>query len=360
MLDVKLKKRLPGFTLEVAFKTNREILAILGPSGSGKTMTLRCIAGLISPDEGYVESNGRVLLDSGRGIGLPPQQRRVGFVFQNYALFPHLTVSENVAFGMDKRSKRQVDDSVSNLLGKMRISELASRYPGQLSAGQQQRVALARALAPEPEVLLLDEPFSALDAQVKERLEQELLEVQQFYRGTMLYVTHDLAEAYRLCSKMAVYEAGRILQLGPKQEVIESPVNRTVASSTGVKNLYEAFIADIEDSAVWVQAPGLGRGLRIENLGRAGYVKNQNVAVGIRQEYVRFADSPGENVLSGTLVQVMEGTAMNSYRFLLDGEAASPRHLEVSCPRWDAPAISPGEKHPLLLPPERLFITSLK
>ena len=223
MLEVKIRKSLPGFSLDVAFNVDREILAIIGPSGSGKTMTLLCIAGLIRPDEGYVRLNGKVLWDSARGLSLPPRQRKVGFVFQNYALFPHLTVYDNIAFGIRHLPRREVDERVSRLLDRMNIQGLGHRYPGQLSGGQQQRVAVARALAPEPEVLLMDEPFSALDAQVKERLEDELLALQNFYQGTVLFVTHDLAEGYRVSSRMAVYESGRILQCDSKQKVIAAP-----------------------------------------------------------------------------------------------------------------------------------------
>ena len=223
MLEVKIKKSFPGFSLDVAFSVDQEILAIVGPSGSGKTMTLLSIAGLIRPDEGHIRLNDQVLWDSARGISLLPQQRKVGFVFQNYALFPHLTVYDNIAFGIRHLPRRVVDERVSRMLDRMKIQGLGHRYPGQLSGGQQQRVAVGRALAPEPEVLLMDEPFSALDAQVKERLEGELLALQDFYRGTVLFVTHDLAEGYRVSSRMAVYESGRILQFDDKQKVIAAP-----------------------------------------------------------------------------------------------------------------------------------------
>ncbi len=223
MLEVKIRKSLPGFSLDVAFNADREILALTGPSGSGKTMTLLCIAGLIRPDEGYVRLNGKALWDSVRGLSLPPRQRKVGFVFQNYALFPHLTVYDNIAFGIRRLPRREVDERVSRLLAGMNIQGLGHRYPGQLSGGQQQRVAVARALAPEPEVLLMDEPFSALDAHVKECLEDELLALHNFYQGTVLFVTHDLAEGYRVSSRIAVYESGRILQCDSKQRVIAEP-----------------------------------------------------------------------------------------------------------------------------------------
>jgi molybdate transport system ATP-binding protein len=180
VFEVNIKRKLPGFTLDVSFCANQEILAILGPSGSGKTMTLQCIAGLTEPDEGYIKLNDKILFNSISKINLTPQMRKVGFVFQNYALFPHISVYDNIAFGIRHLPKSEIKERIFNLLNKMNINELAYRYPKQLSGGQQQRVALARAIAPEPDILLLDEPFSALDTQVKERLEIELLSLQIF------------------------------------------------------------------------------------------------------------------------------------------------------------------------------------
>jgi molybdate transport system ATP-binding protein len=150
MLEVRLKKKLPGFSLDVSFSANHEILAILGPSGSGKTMTLQCIAGLLKPDEGYIKLNDKVLLDSDKGTNLPAQMRKVGFVFQNYALFPHLTVNQNIGYGIRHLPAQEINNRVTELLDKMNIQKLGHRYPKQLSAGQQQRVAVARALATEP------------------------------------------------------------------------------------------------------------------------------------------------------------------------------------------------------------------
>ena len=165
MLEVKIKKTFPGFKLTVAFAINQEILSLVGPSGSGKSLTLQCISGLMNPDEGYLQVNGKVLLDTAAGINVPPQKRKVGYVFQNYALFPHLTVFENIAFGLAAWERRKVVARVAYLLEKMRLSDYKDRYPHQLR-GQQQRVALAGPCAGTG-ILLLDEPFSALDTQVR-------------------------------------------------------------------------------------------------------------------------------------------------------------------------------------------------
>ncbi len=248
MLEVKIKKKLPGFTLDVSFSVNQEILALLGPSCSGKTMTLQCIAGLLCPDEGYVKLNDKILLDSAKRINRPAQTRKVGFVFQNYALFPHLTVTQNVLYGIHHIPIKDAKIKVAELLEKMNIGKLADRYPRQLSAGQQQRVAVARALAPEPEVLLLDEPFSALDSMVKERLQLELQSLQQFYKGNILFVTHDLAEGYKLSSSMAVFESGRIVQHDEKTRVVSYPAHHVVARLVGFKNLMEGTVIEATDS----------------------------------------------------------------------------------------------------------------
>ncbi|MGD0152733.1 MAG: ABC transporter ATP-binding protein [Thermacetogeniaceae bacterium] len=354
MLKVRIRKNLPGFNLDVAFAVNQEILAVIGPSGSGKTMTMLCIAGLIQPDEGYIRLNSKVLYDSDSGLNLPPQQRRVGFVFQNYALFPHLTVRDNIAFGIRHLSRQEVEDRVWRLLDKMHIQELGHRYPRQLSAGQQQRVALGRALAPEPEVLLMDEPFSALDTYVKEQLERELLALQHFYQGNILFVTHDLSEGYKLSSKIAVYESGRILQCDSKQQVIAAPANRAVARLTGVRNLMAGAVVEIEDSSVWVAVPELGGRLRVTIRDAAQLAIDQQVTIGIRAEYVQVADHLDENTFLGKVSQAVEGVASINYSVRVHGTATAGHDLEASLSKSEAPPIPIGQSCYLRLPPDRL------
>lgn len=356
MLEVKVKKALPGFNLEVDFSIKEEILVILGPSGSGKTMTLKCIAGLLQPDEGHIELNGKVLFDSVSRINLPAQQRRVGFVFQNYALFPHLTVNENTAYGIRHRPKHEVNRRVSWLLDKMHIRGLGQRYPRQLSSGQQQRVALARALSLEPEVLLLDEPFSALDTPRRERLEFELLALQHFYKGDILFVTHDLAQGYKLGSRIAVYEAGRMVQCDSKHNVITSPANRTVARLTGVKNLMEGHIIRGEDSAIRVMVPGLGESLRIGTENAANMAVSQRVTIGIRPEHIYLTDHSRENTILGTVTQVVEGVTTINYFFRVNTDVAAGHVFEASLSKSGAPDILDGQSYYFYLPPEHLAI----
>lgn len=356
MLEVDIKKSLPGFNLDVSFSINQEILAILGPSGSGKTMTLQCIAGLIQPDEGHIKLNDKVLLDSARGIRLKPKVRGVGFVFQNYALFPHLTAEDNIAYGINRLTKGEVKIRVSELMDKMRITGLGHRYPRQLSAGQQQRVALARALAPEPEVLLLDEPFSALDSQVKERLELELMNLQNFYKGNILFVTHDLSEGYKLASKIAVYESGHIVQCDYKNRVIESPANRTVARLTGVRNIMRGSVETVTGSKVRVKVPELCGSLDITTNDTAGLAVKQDITIGIRPEYIHIVDHPGENTIQCYVDRIVEGVSLINCFFYTKSENADRHWVEVSLHKTHAPLINEGHDCYLYLPPEHVVV----
>jgi molybdate transport system ATP-binding protein len=356
LLEVSIKKSLPGFNLEVNFSINQEILSILGPSGSGKTMTLQCIAGLIRPDEGHIKLNDKVLLDTSKGISLKPRVRGVGFVFQNYALFPHFTVEDNIAYGMDNLRKEQVKTRVSELMEKMHIAGLGHRYPRQLSAGQQQRVALARAIAPEPELLLLDEPFSALDSQVKERLELELMNLQNFYKGNILFVTHNLAEGYKLASKIAVYESGRVVQCDYKNRVIESPANRTVARLTGVRNIMQGTIEEITAGTVRVLVPELCGILKIKNNNTSGFTINQPVYIGIRPEYVHIVDHPGDNTFQCKADRIVDGVSLINCFFHTSNESTNLHWIEVSLHKLHAPLIHEGHECYVRLPAEHIAI----
>ena len=235
-LLVRLQKPLASFTLQINFTAGEQPLGLLGASGSGKSMILRCIAGLETPTEGRIVLNGRVLFDSRRGVNVPPRQRRIGFLFQNYALFPHLTVAQNIAFGLQNLSKTERTRRVADYLEMMQLQGMEQRYPNQLSGGQQQRVALARALAIAPEALLLDEPLSALDTYLRSQIEKLLGEVLATYEGVTLFVTHKLEEAYRICPHLLVLSEGEAIANGPKQDIFERPPNFQVAQVTECKN----------------------------------------------------------------------------------------------------------------------------
>ncbi|MEA5470917.1 molybdate ABC transporter permease subunit [Spirulina sp. 06S082] len=235
-LNLNLYKKLAGFALNTQVTTNGKPLGILGASGSGKSMTLRCIAGLETPTEGRIVLNGRVLFDSKKKINLPSRSRRIGFVFQNYALFPHMRVARNIGFGLQDLPKEKRQQRVQKYLELMNLQGLERRYPRELSGGQQQRVALARALATAPEALLLDEPLSALDTYLRTHIERLLIEVFSTYQGVTLFVTHKLEEAYRVCDRLLILHEGRVIASGRKEDIFEHPATLTVAKLTECKN----------------------------------------------------------------------------------------------------------------------------
>ncbi len=239
-LEVSIKKRFKGFYLDTAFTTEGGCLGILGASGCGKSMTLKCLAGIETPDEGRIVVNGRVLFDSEKRINLPPQQRKVGYLFQNYALFPKMTVAENIACGMPGR-KGEKQAKIKSWLEHFHLEGLGERYPDQLSGGQQQRVALARMLVCEPEVLLLDEPFSALDAYLKEQLQVQLNEMLQEYGKDAILVTHSRDEVYRFCRELLVMGHGRLLEHGETKAIFKKPRLLEIARLTGCRNISRAL-----------------------------------------------------------------------------------------------------------------------
>lgn len=241
-IEVAIKKQYPTFDLDVAFSADDETLGFLGASGCGKSLTLRCIAGLTTPDEGRIVVNGKVFYDSDKDINLSPQQRKTALLFQDYKLFPNFTVSQNIAAGLPRSlSKEEVHDCVKAQLNRFKLKGYGSRYPIRLSGGQQQRVALARMLAAEPDILMLDEPFSALDSHLKADLEEELIDLFERFKGTVLYVSHDIDEAFRFCDRIAVVDEGRIKQLAPSVDVVSAPNTLASIKVSGAKNISRAL-----------------------------------------------------------------------------------------------------------------------
>jgi molybdate transport system ATP-binding protein len=360
MLEVRLYKRLPGFSLEVDLHLDPCLTVLFGPSGSGKSMTLRAIAGLLRPDAGRIAINGRVLFDSEAGICLPPQQRRVGFVMQDYALFPHMTVAENIAYGLARLPKPQRQQAVSEMLRLMQLEGLEGRYPSQLSGGQQQRVALARALVTRPQVLLLDEPFAALDVSLREGLRQELREVQRRFQVPTLFVTHDLAEAHLLADYMAVVHRGRVLQVGSPQEVMQRPTNLEVARATGARNILKGVVIG---SSV--------QGLRVQ-VGEVAltapaypFAVGEPVHVVIRPEQVILLkrEWTGEvvNGLRGHIVGEMTNGLACHLLFRTDGPRLAldaPHDLDITLPPhvYDALGIAHEKRWPIAIRPQGIHL----
>jgi molybdate transport system ATP-binding protein len=237
-LEVDIKKSWPDFRLDVRFKAEREIVGFLGASGSGKSMTLKCIAGIVTPDEGVIISDGVPLFDSDKRINEPPQKRRAGYLFQNAALFPNMTAEQNILCVMkNARDSTQKQSKVKDILTLMGLGGLQHRFPSELSGGQQQRVALARILMSEPHILMLDEPFSALDSYLRWQLEQELSTLLGSFGGTSLFVSHNRDEVYRLCDRVIVIAGGSVVADSDKWELFNNPQTYDACLLTGCKNI---------------------------------------------------------------------------------------------------------------------------
>ena len=238
---VDIEKKLGTFCLKVKFEAGDETLALLGASGCGKSMTLRCIAGIEKPDRGKIILDGVTLFDSEKRINLTPQQRHTGLMFQNYALFPNMTVAQNINSGAKREKDSKIrKDMVESVMESFDLADLAERYPHQLSGGQQQRVALARILVSSPNILLLDEPFSALDSHLRFKLEREVRETAKKFGKTVILVSHDRDEVYRMSDSIAIMEEGTTTAIGSNREVFASPQTRGGASLTGCKFLSRA------------------------------------------------------------------------------------------------------------------------
>ncbi len=243
MIDVDFRMRLGAFALEARFAAADETVVLFGHSGSGKSLTLAALAGLRRPDSGRIEVAGRTLFDAARHIDVPPQHRGVGYVPQQLALFPHLTVAQNIAYGLGALDRSARVARVRTLVDLFSLGGLEQRLPGQVSGGQQQRVALARALARPTSVLLLDEPFSALDEVLRRDLRVELARIRAEHGIPLVFVTHDLREAYLLGDRIAVLDQGTVLQTAPRAQVFERPASRRVAELTGVTNILRGVAA---------------------------------------------------------------------------------------------------------------------
>ena len=354
-LDVQIEKELPDFQLNVSFCASEAPLSILGASGAGKTMLLQCIAGLQRPGRGRVALNGRILFDSEQGIRLPARQRRIGMVFQNYALFPHHTVAENIAFGLNGLSREQRAARLSALIARTHLEGLTGRYPQVLSGGEQQRTALARALAIDPEALLLDEPLSALDTHLRSQVEGQLQEAFAAYRRPTLLVTHNIEEAYRLGEQLLVLSRGRVTAFGPKEEVFRRPPTREVAQLTGCKNFSRARM-NADGS---VEALDWNCRLRAEQT-----ISKPPAFLGIRAHHIHFLESKpegasSENVLPCWLVRASETpfriTLYLSLRPSLAETSAYDLQAEVFKEKWQRFRDLPHPWH-VRLSPDSLFL----
>lgn len=342
-LCVDIEKKLGSFTLAMKLDAGEETLALLGASGCGKSMTLKCIAGIERPDRGRIVVDGVTFFDSEKGIDLPPQERRTGFLLQNYALFPNMTVWQNVMCGAvrekDKTVRRARAEAILDSFG---LEELKNRYPSQLSGGQQQRAALARILVSEPRILLLDEPFSALDSHLRFRLEQEVRAVIRQFGKTVVLVSHDRDEVFRMADRAAILKDGRVENLGAKKDVFRQPETVSAAMLTGCKNI--SRIEKITERRI----RALDWGVELE--------LSRDVAaaefVGIRMHDVAFG--AGENSVVCDLVEEIE----NPFSFVAMLSPAgmtgkTPIGWEMDKDIWKERR---AERLTVHLPPEKLLL----
>ena len=295
-LIVNIEKQLGAFHLNVNFEAENGVTCLLGASGCGKSYTLKCIAGIEKPDQGHIELDGTVLFDSRKGINLPPQKRQVGYLFQNYALFPNMTVRQNILCGLHREKDRaNKEQKLQDMLRTMQLNGLENHKPAQLSGGQQQRVALARILVNEPRLLMLDEPFSALDAHLRDSLKIELRDMLQRFGREVLMVTHSREEAYNMSRRIAVMEQGKLLTIKDTKELFADPGSIPSAILTGCKNIAPARkIGEHE-----VEVPDWG--IRLTTSQPVG---DGLTAIGIRAHY--FNTATKQNRFPVTYVEEME------------------------------------------------------
>ncbi|EHQ89684.1 sulfate/molybdate ABC transporter ATP-binding protein [Desulfosporosinus youngiae] len=323
-LWVDIQKKLPGFTLDVKFETDGEILGLLGASGSGKSMILRCIAGIDTPDTGRIILNDRTLFDSKRRIDLPCRKRKVGYLFQNYALFPNMTVEDNIGFGIEDRKRADRIAIIEEKVKMIKLEGLEKRYPNQLSGGQQQRVALARALAIEPEALLLDEPFSALDDYLRNHMVKQLTETLSGYQGVTLFVTHNMDEIYSICHRLVVLSSGKIEAKGGTEEVFSSPPSLVSAQLTGCRN----FSPAIYKSPFELEATDWGINLKTKR-----EIPKQIEFVGIHAHALELALTEKEdNVFEGRLNFISETPSRVTVYLVTEKEARRQENHQI---QWE-------------------------
>jgi len=303
-LSLDIKKSFPAFSLEVCLDAGSETLGFLGSSGCGKSLTMRCIAGLETPDEGRIVVNGKTFFDSVAKVNLTPQERKTAMLFQNFMLFPNMTVAENIAAGLPRKMpKPEVKAIVEEQLGLFGLKGFGKRYPIRLSGGQQQRVALARMLVAKPEILMLDEPFSSLDAHLKSALEQDLIDLFEIFEGTILYVSHDIDEAFRFCDRIAVIDHGRLAEVASTEDILSHPTTLATLKVSGVKNISAARY--IDDHTVEATAWGL-------QFKTTQVVPNDVTYLGFRATYIKKAYPEADKAFTENVFEFDVGRVSDS------------------------------------------------
>ena len=330
-IEVRIHREFDDFKLDVQFQSESRRIGILGASGCGKSLTLKSIAGIERPETGKIESAGKVFFDSAKKIWMPPQERNVGYLFQNYALFPTITVEKNIGIAL-RCGKKEKEKKVRDMIDRFSLQGLEKKLPGQLSGGQQQRTALARIMIYEPDMILLDEPFSALDSYLKEQIQRECLELLQDYPGTVILVSHSRDEIYRFSEEVLVMDGGKAVIQKTVKELFEHPQKVAAAKLTGCKNIEEIVWKDGKHLYVpgWDMVIPAGMG----NVGDA-----QAIGIRAHEFTTERTESDGELVFPVYKPEVKEDLFEYHVQFFTSERAKTPVVWKVSKKLWDV-----GEK----------------
>ena len=320
-LSFHLKKHFRSFSIDIGFSTEENMTVLFGPSGAGKSLLLNLLSGIVKPDHGFVRIGERGVFNSETGINAPMRDRRIGYLFQDYALFPHMTVFDNIAYGISRLPKNKVKAKVEELLDIMRLGGLEHRFPKELSGGQKQRTALARTLATEPRILLLDEPFSALDYQVREKLRADLIVIHQRYPITTLFVTHDLEEAFVMGDNIAIINNGSLEQFGTREEVFYKPKTKNVARFLGARNIFSGRVVTLDGVTAVIENPEIGEIKALIHADEPKLSVGEKITFGVRPEEIMIIrpDKPidkkvQDNILEGEILTTMgKGTSHTVY-----------------------------------------------
>ncbi len=359
MIEIAIRKRVGGFTLAPELCVGQEIVTLFGHSGAGKTLTLEAIAGLIEPDEGTIQLGGSVVFDAARRIRVPPHARNTGYLVQNYALFPHLTVAQNIGYGIAHLPKRERRARIHEFLRLLHLEELEDRRPGEISGGQSQRVALARALARRPPVLLLDEPFAALDPGSRTALRQELRHLARELGLSVLLVTHDLTEAYSMGERMAVIDRGAILQVGPRDEVLNRPRTVRAAELLNVRNILPGRVLDRDGTSMTVET-AVGRIEVAHGSGPPGAAVHAAIrADRILLERRERPSAHHTNRLAGTIVsETAYGSSHTLFVRVEGARTEAAHHLEVDVPAhpYEVMGVARQRDWSISIPPDAVHV----
>lgn len=341
-MKVAIRKVLGNFNLDVSFEAENGTIALLGASGCGKSLTLRCICGIDTPDEGYIEMDGKVLFDSKNRVNLPPQQRQIGYMFQHYALFPNMSVKKNIYISATDGKKAHTDE----IIDRFKLRGLENKYPFQLSGGEKQRVALARIIASRPKAILLDEPFSAMDSFLKYQLESEISDILSEFSGTCIWVSHNRDEIYRNCGKICVLEDGKSSPTVTSDDLFRDPVTVGAARLSGCKNF--ADILPNSENSVYV--PKWDVYLSVSECA------DGRKSIGIRSHHVHPIEENDTNIIKCTVVRIIRDIFSTSVILSPTCSSIDAPLLRMDMDRSDSQKFDIGDQISVGISPENIML----